>query len=967
MKKLIFTLIMVLVVGAGVKVEGATVHQLAAGADLYTTYNSVGFTSGDIIELTTSGGTYTWGTKISNLTKSLTIRAATGLATRPVLELPAGVMLTGNNNAVAYTLIFKDIDFNGNAVSTGIAGSGKTVPGGDWIVTMDNCIVRNMATTAIIFTYSATGTGWTSSYGDLNVSNTQFIGSFATVFIHGGALNAGPLNAYYTNCFFKNITGSVIGNLGNVTNTTIDHCTFDGCASTTARYEVSLKANGSPVNIIKNTLFANRGASTAANIFGNGNAANTKNAVYYTGGGVVGTIYPTATLGDYVTAGYNVDPVINGTTYIATTSTYLNAGTDGKTIGYYGAAVAATPTISSSGTLSAVNTTYGTASASPTSFNVSGADMNAGILVTPPAGYEVSLSSGSGYAATVTVGSSGTIASTAVYVRLKADAAVGSYSGNIVLSSTDATSVNVATVSSTVSAATASISGGNLSAAGLTDAQLANTDVTVSEGVLVVDAGKTVRSITVNGGAQLSVADNQTLTLTNLTLKSDATNGTSTYVPTGDNKTGVVTVTGTTAVEQYLATTRNWYVSSPVSNANAPAGYTYYSRYEPGGTETGWTSVSVGAPLVAGKGYIALPGTAGLPITFTTQSGGSLNNGTVNIPLTYTPSATSGKGYNLIGNPYPSHLSWTYEFTQANASKIESTIWYRTNSGSSNVGGWSFVTFNPTSAETVPSTANGGIIPPMQAFWVLAKNIVDNSIQFSNSMRSHRTGNPLKVPAANNSERKKVRLQLSNGTNSDEALILFDTNASNNYDAYDSPKMMNNSADIADIYTISDDKKLVINGLNSVSNNMLLPLGYNAGAEGNLTLKVNELSNFDGDTRIYLVDGSTETELTQGTEYSFSTDKISGNDSRFSLLFRAPGTSTGYDSNEKLNAQVYVNATNQITIIAPEKASYSIYNAVGMLVENGKATGKLQTINSRLITGMYIVKVANRSTRVIIR
>jgi hypothetical protein len=127
MKKLIFTLIMVLVVGAGVKVEGATVHQLAAGADLYTTYNSVGFTSGDIIELTTSGGTYTWGTKISNLTKSLTIRAATGLATRPVLELPAGVMLTGNNNAVAYTLIFKDIDFNGNAVSTGIAGSGKTI------------------------------------------------------------------------------------------------------------------------------------------------------------------------------------------------------------------------------------------------------------------------------------------------------------------------------------------------------------------------------------------------------------------------------------------------------------------------------------------------------------------------------------------------------------------------------------------------------------------------------------------------------------------------------------------------------------------------------------------------------------------------------------------------------------------------------------------------------------------------
>ena len=118
----------------------------------------------------------------------------------------------------------------------------------------------------------------------------------------------------------------------------------------------------------------------------------------------------------------------------------------------------ATPTITSSGTLSAVNTTYGTASSS-TSFNVSATNMSAGILVTPPAGYEVSLTSGSGYAPTVTVGSSGTIASTPVYVRLAATTAVGAYSGNIVLSSTSATSVNVATVSSSVFAKGLTITG----------------------------------------------------------------------------------------------------------------------------------------------------------------------------------------------------------------------------------------------------------------------------------------------------------------------------------------------------------------------------------------------------------------------------------------------------------------------------------------------------------------------------
>lgn len=109
------------------------------------------------------------------------------------------------------------------------------------------------------------------------------------------------------------------------------------------------------------------------------------------------------------------------------------------------------PTISSSGSLSALSTTYGTAS-SNTTFSVSGANMAAGILVTPPAGFEVSQSADSGFGATTTVGAAGTIASTTVYVRLAATSSVGSYSGNIVLSSAGATSVNVATVSSSVSA-----------------------------------------------------------------------------------------------------------------------------------------------------------------------------------------------------------------------------------------------------------------------------------------------------------------------------------------------------------------------------------------------------------------------------------------------------------------------------------------------------------------------------------
>ena len=116
-------------------------------------------------------------------------------------------------------------------------------------------------------------------------------------------------------------------------------------------------------------------------------------------------------------------------------------------------AAVATPVITTTGTLVAVDTVYGTASPSPASFSVSGAAMTAGILVTAPAGFEVSQTAGgaSGYAATQTIGAPGTIASTPVYVRLAAATSADSYAGNVVCTSGTAAAVNVPVATSVVS------------------------------------------------------------------------------------------------------------------------------------------------------------------------------------------------------------------------------------------------------------------------------------------------------------------------------------------------------------------------------------------------------------------------------------------------------------------------------------------------------------------------------------
>ena len=723
-----------------------------------------------------------------------------------------------------------------------------------------------------------------------------------------------------------------------------------------------------------------------------------------------------------------------------------------------------TPTISTTGTLLAVSTTYGTASASPSSFSISGADMETGISVNPPAGFQVSttsdFSSNVGtYGSPITVGSSGTIASTLVYVRLLATAGVAGspYSGNIALTSSNASAINVATASSTVTAkaltisnigiankeydgtTTATISGtaaydglvngesfsvtgtpsaafadatvgnsksvtvsgftppsanysitqptgltanitaasvplnpgtGNtVSATSYTVEELANSNIVVSSGEFVVNrATVNVQSITIAPGAKLTLGANSLTASTpnGIVLESDE-NGTATL--TGDN------AVSNAVVQQYVTAGRNWYVSPSVS----AAGYTTLSRgtsvVEWNEASKAWDTISSGT-LVAGRGYIQVATSTPLVTgtTGTVNFTGTTNAGDVTTPSLTRTGSVATSGFNLVGNPYPSYLRWSGTnsvITDANNSAIGTSFWYRTKN---NADAYIFVTHNGTSGYTIPAdqtpnTTITGVIPPMQAFWVRVTGTT--TMKFTNVMRLHADNAENKLKAPKNDERQRLRLQLANGTDTDEALIYFDAAAANSFDNYDSPKMLNNSTTVPDLYSKADNEKLVINGLTEVTDNMTLPLGFTlkAAATG-LTLKVSELSNFAVGTKVYLVDSdqNTQTELLPETQYTFNTTAATtNNESRFSILFRAPNAPNASPEVEKIKVQVYVNAAKQITIIAPEKCNYAIYNAVGMLLENGQTTAKLQTVNCKLNTGVYIVKVANLSTRVIIK
>jgi hypothetical protein len=265
----------------------------------------------------------------------------------------------------------------------------------------------------------------------------------------------------------------------------------------------------------------------------------------------------------------------------------------------------------------------------------------------------------------------------------------------------------------------------------------------------------------------------------------------------------------------------------------------------------------------------------------------------------------------------------------------------------------------------------------MQAFWVKT-NVDAQTLTFDNTMRFH-AGNvtvgsgtvpttPMKAKGQLNQQ--LLRLKVSNGTNIDEAVIYTNPNASNGYDAYDSPKRSNGNSAIPEIYTTAGTQQLVINGLNSLTQNLEMPLGFTPGATNNFSIKATEVSNFDADTHIILKDNQTNTEqdITDGTTYTFSSNAVS-TASRFGIIFRSSSITTPVNNtiDNNISIVVFKNANNQIAVNVPSefvgKASVSVYNAVGQKLENKQLTTTVSVLGNSFTSGVYLVSIiANGKT-----
>lgn len=247
-------------------------YAVADTARLFIDMKSASGASGaaDIYELTESGGAYTYVTTNSNnivLTKNTTVRAAAGLAARPIIKLNSTATGSSTTNifytaTLGLTLRFDGLEFDG--VNPGVGGYqpmaiyDSSIGASNIQLYITNCYFHDFK--------AASGNGAIRLNG---VSSSQLLDIQGSTFnaIGGRSIYLNNGSAGTTTVVLKNNTFSnsvtlatnrnnvIYNNNGNSGTVTIDHCTFYKVADATVTNGVIRTSGSNGAITIKNSTF----------------------------------------------------------------------------------------------------------------------------------------------------------------------------------------------------------------------------------------------------------------------------------------------------------------------------------------------------------------------------------------------------------------------------------------------------------------------------------------------------------------------------------------------------------------------------------------------------------------------------------------------------------------------------------------------------------------------------------------
>lgn len=408
--------------------------------------------------------------------------------------------------------------------------------------------------------------------------------------------------------------------------------------------------------------------------------------------------------------------------------------------------------------------------------------------------------------------------------------------------------------------------------------------------VIINNPGNVVLNGPLNITGYLKARSGNLITNGFLTLISSAS-GTALIDGSGNGQ-----VIGNVTMERYIPSAFGYkYFSSPFTAANVgqyaddvelSASFATFFSYDENQSSTGWdVFTNVASLLVPGSGYALNFGTSQTPKTVSTT--GIVNNGTIG-PLTVSNNnKTYTRGFNLVGNPYPSPIDWNAPGW--NKTNVDNALYFFDAGTTDQYVGTYSTYINGVSSNGVA----GNIIPAQQAFFVHVTDgsyPVTGSIEFTNEVRVNNL-NPVFHKNSSGAPETIIRLNASFpelSSTPDFAVLYYSNLASEKFDpSLDALKILNTDITVPSLYLLADDNnELSIKSLKAPSlNDQVIRLGINSKMKGLLRLKANEISNLPIGYSVYLKDKYTGRvqNLHSSPEYTFEISNGTINE-RFELI-----------------------------------------------------------------------------------
>lgn len=387
---------------------------------------------------------------------------------------------------------------------------------------------------------------------------------------------------------------------------------------------------------------------------------------------------------------------------------------------------------------------------------------------------------------------------------------------------------------------------------------------------------------------------------------------------------------------------------------------------------------------IAGRGLaIKEPSVASVPASSVDAvMKGEPFNGILNYPLSYTTTQPGvDHGFNLVGNPYPSNLD-LMQLYQDNSSKITADFMFWDNRGNaifeqmgSNYGGSSYAIFNasgPGTGSAAPSSSalSDKKIPnryarPGTAFLIRAlPGANGQTLDFKNQYRvaANSAGSPEyfgKGVAPEPADRYWLTLTTPAEVDFMSAVVYFEGGD----DAYttDDSDALNSSEEL---YTLTGDHQLLIQGRKSFDNRDKVNLGYRAFETGTHIISVYDKEGvFAEGQNIWLIDLLLDRVVNLAEKpYKFMTRPGEYND-RFVIVYR-PIKTKNIDTNVG-NEILFAKKDNRIVVTSTiDKISeIEIFNLIGKSVyKNSEINSNEFKINSLNFNHQVIVVAVKTET-----